>query len=175
MNPKLQRILDRLEAERSDLLQALSTLPDQRFNTHPAPGKWSISQILTHIITSERLTLLYMKKKSLGIDQLDNSGWLESLKMILLRVSQRLPFLTFKAPRIVVEHTPDALSYEETVKQWNKVRTAMREFLEVIDEKHVRKKIYKHPVAGRLDAAQALDFCGEHIRHHLPQIRKLMK
>jgi hypothetical protein len=173
MNPKLQRILDRLEAERSDLLQALSTLSDQRFNTHPSPGKWSISQILTHIITSERLTLLYMKKKSLGIDQLDNSGWLESLKMILLRVSQRLPFLTFKAPRFVVEHTPEALSYKEAVEQWNTVRTEMKEFLEAIDEKHARKKIYKHPVAGRLDAAQALEFCGEHIRHHLPQIRKM--
>jgi hypothetical protein len=175
MNPKLQRILDRVEAERSDLLEALSTLSDQRFNAHPSPGKWSISQIVTHIITSERLTLLYMKKKSLGVDQLDDSGWLESLKMILLRVSQRLPFLAFKAPRVVVEHTPEPLSYEEAVKKWNTVRTAMKEFLEGIDEKHVRKKIYKHPIAGRLDAAQALEFCGEHIRHHLPQIQRLMK
>jgi len=175
MNLKLQRILDRLEAERKDLLDELSALPDQRFNTNPSPGKWSISQILTHLITSEKLTLLYMRKKSMGINELDNSGWIESLKMILLKVSQRLPFLTYKAPPIVVEHTPEALSYAEAVEQWSKVRALLKKFLGAIEERNVRKKIYKHPVAGRLDVSQALEFCGEHIRHHLPQIKKLMK
>jgi hypothetical protein len=175
MHPKLQQILNTLEADRKRLLQELADVPDQRFNTNPVPGKWSISQILTHIITSERLTLLYMRKKSLGIDQVDNSGWIESFKMLFLEVSQRLPFLKFKAPGVVVEHTPEALSYAEVVRQWDKVREQLKKFLEGIDEKNVRKKIYKHPVVGRLDASQAIRFNGEHIRHHLPQIRKLMK
>lgn len=72
MHPKLQRILNTLETDRKHLLRELADVSDQWFNSNPLPGKWSISQILTHIITSERLTLLYMKKKSLGIDQLDN-------------------------------------------------------------------------------------------------------
>lgn len=175
MHPKLQRILNTLETDRKRLLRELADVSDQRFNTNPLPGKWSISQVLTHIITSERLTLLYMRKKSLGIDQLDNSGWIESFKMIFLEVSQRLPFLKFKAPDVVVEHTPEALSYAEVVSQWDTVREQLKKFLEGIDEKNVHKKIYKHPVVGRLDAFHAIRFCGEHIRHHLPQIRKLMK
>lgn len=164
-----------LENDRQKLLHELSVVPGLRFNSNPTPGKWSISQILTHIITSERLTLLYMRRKSLGIDQLDNSGWIESFKMLFLKVSQRLPFLKFKAPDVVVKHTPEALSYAEVVSQWDTVREQLKKFLEGIDEKNVHKKIYKHPVAGRLDASHAIRFCGEHIRHHLPQIRKLMK
>lgn len=175
MNKRLLHYYTSLENDRQKLLKELSGVPDQRFNTNPLPGKWSIGQILTHIITSERLTLLYMRKKSLGIDLVDNSGWIESFKMLFLEISQRLPFLKFKAPGVVVEHTPEALSYAEVVHQWDRVREQLKKFLEEIDEKNVRKKIYKHPVVGRLDASQAIRFCGEHIRHHLPQIRKLMK
>jgi hypothetical protein len=119
--------------------------------------------------------LRYIRKKSLGADQLADSGWIESVKMIFLRMSQRLPFLKFKAPAVLLEHTPPPLSLPEVIAQWNAVRLDLRNFLESIPEKNVRRKVFKHPVVGMLDVRQAMGFFGEHIRHHTPQIRKLMK
>jgi len=174
MHPKLQKIFDELEADRIKWLDRVSVLSDEQFTASPAPGRWSISYILTHIMTAERLSLLYMKKKSLGINELDDSGILESLKLTFLKMSQRIPALKFKAPQVVVEKTPELLSFRELVDQWTSSRKNLKTFLDSIEDKHIRKKIYKHTIVGRLDVAQALQFLLEHFRHHLPQIKRLL-
>ena len=134
-----------------------------------------ISQILTHLVASEMLSLRYIRKKSLSADQLDDSGWEESFKMVVLRITQRLPFLKFKAPAALLQHTPSPLPFTEVTVQWHAARLDLRNFLESIPEKNIRKKIFKHSVVGMLDVRQAMDFFGEHILHHTPQIRRLMK
>ncbi len=58
------------------------------------------------------MSLIYMKKKSLGVDELDDSGILEALKFRFLQASQRIPMLKFKAPKAVVEHTPTSVSFD---------------------------------------------------------------
>jgi hypothetical protein len=120
------------------------------------------------------MSLNYMKKKIQGIDKLKNSGWTESGKIVVLKISQRLPF-KYKAPKQVLENTPNTLSVDELREQWDIVRNDLQIFLNNIEEKNCRKMIYKHPVAGYLDATQALMFFREHIHHHMPQIRKQMK
>ena len=174
MHPKLQQIFDELEADRKEWLEKVSSLSDEQFNTSPAPGKWSIGYILTHIMTAERLSLLYMRKKSLGINELDDSGVVESLKSLFLKASQRIPALKFKAPTVVVEKTPESLSFAELSRQWASSRDNLKAFLSGIEYKHIRKKIYKHAIVGRLDAVQGLKFLREHFHHHLPQIKRLL-
>ena len=170
MHPRLQFYFDEIESSRSDLLDEVSMLSETDFAKQGVNGKWSVAQILTHLLTAERLSLNYMKKKSLGVDKLSNSGAYESFKIAALKISQRIP-LKYKAPRVLVEHTPPALSRDEAVSQWNVLREELRSFLEAIDVLNVRKKIYKHAIAGRLDVMQAMQFFQEHIRHHYPQIR----
>ncbi len=174
MNIKLQQLYNQLEADRKILLDQVELVPEERFNCQPLPGKWSLGEVLSHIVASEHGSTSYMKKKSLGIDLVDNSGIVESFKLGLLMVSQRLPFLKFKAPKIVLDHTPQFHSAESISTQWNEVRMDLRIFLEKIEDKNIRKKIYKHPVAGRLDVVQAITFYREHIIHHSPQIKRLL-
>jgi hypothetical protein len=172
MKNELVRLLKKAEGERHQLLEKVSTVPAQKF-FFQTEKRWSISQILTHLLISEQLSLRYMKKKSLGIEQLNNSGLIEQVKSMLLTISQRLPF-KYKAPTIVLESTPPALSLHEIVAQWSTLRTELQEFLNSIEERNIRKKIYKHPIAGRLNASQAVSFFREHIKHHLPQIKRLL-
>jgi hypothetical protein len=174
MNIKLQQLYDRLEVDRKILLAKVELVPDEKINRQPAPGKWSLGEVLSHIVASERGSTGYMKKKSLGIDQVDNSGIVESLKIGLLIASQRLPFLKFKAPKILLDHTPQLHSAETIIRQWDKARTDLKTFLEAVEDKNLRKKIYKHPIAGRLDVVQAITFYREHIIHHSPQINRLL-
>lgn len=115
-----------------------------------------------------------MKKKMLGIDQLRNSGIAGSLRFTLLQLSQRIPNLKFRAPNVVMANTPQALPMDELISQWDALRNDLKALLESIEEKNVKKAIYKHPLAGRLDAAQATTFFCEHARHHWPQIKRLM-
>ncbi len=173
MHPSFQQTFEQIEQQRANLIKRLQTLPTEVYHRSPAQGQWSISQVMTHLITAERLSLMYMKKKAQGIDQLPDAGLLASLRIMVLKVSQRFP-LKFKAPKVVVENTPPAWSFEEMVTQWDTLRQELATFLNNIEERHVHRQVYKHPLAGRLDARQAMIFFQEHIIHHQPQINRLI-
>lgn len=172
MNSELQIQFDKLEKSRLAVMQKISSLDSSKYQ-RSVNGKWSIGQILTHVITSEQLALSYMRKKSLGIDQLDNSGLFEPVKLLALKISQRLP-LKYKVPKGIEAHTPKPFVFDELSNKWSADRQALRSFLENIEEKNARKKIFKHPIAGKFNAAQGLSFMNEHLLHHLPQINRLL-
>ncbi len=174
MNSVFLSIYNELERQRAKVLEQVKNLSVEKFNHTPSVGKWSISQILTHILIAEQLSVGYMKKKALGIDRLKNSGLLETLRIELLKVSQRIPSIKYKAPRVVVANTPPAFPIAELTSRWETHHKELKVFLDGIQDKNVRKVIYKHPLAGRLDARQAMVFFREHMNHHLPQIRRLL-
>ncbi len=173
MNNYFLPLFDELVSQRIDILNHAKDLPTEKLH-FATPDKWSISQILTHIVVAEQLSVLYMKKKSLGIDQAGDSGLIASMRIGLLKISQRIPAIKFKAPKVVLEHTPPALSLIELSEKWEAHRQKLRIFLEGIEDKNKRKLIYKHVIAGRLDARQAMVFFREHANHHWPQIKRLL-
>lgn len=174
MNTTFQSIYDELEHQRIEILNQVKGLTLEKFDHKPSPQKWSISQVLTHILIAEQLSVGYMKKKALGIDQLKNSGVLESVILELLKISQRIPAIKFKAPNVVLANTPPAFPLAELTKRWEAHRADLKTFLESWGDKNIKKLVYKHPIAGRLDARQAMVFFREHINHHLPQIKRLL-
>ena len=173
MNTYFLYVFDELERQRIDILNHVKELPADKLNYAP-PGKWSINQILMHLLVAEQLSVLYMKKKSLGIDQVKNAGVTAALRSGVLKLSQRIPAIKFKAPKVVLDHTPQALPLNELTVKWETHRQKLKEFLESIEEKNKKKLIYKHVIAGRLDARQAMVFFREHINHHWPQIKRLL-
>jgi uncharacterized damage-inducible protein DinB len=174
VNPLLHIHFEKLQEVTRGLLKDVSSLSSATYHYKPGNGKWSISQILTHLLTSERMSLAYMKKKSLGIDRLENAGFIERFKFWILKISQRIP-LRYKAPKVVVQQTPAPLSYGDLVRQWEGLRTELRDFLLSIEEKNIHKKIYKHPAVGMLDVSHAIQFLAEHIHHHRPQIKSIIE
>lgn len=173
MNAYFVKIVEELEHQRQALVERVKQLTPEQFNHSPAPGKWSINHILMHIIEAEQLSISYMKKKKLGIDSLSNAGLAETLRLWLLIVSQRIP-LKYKAPKVVADNTKKASSVAEVEARWEAVRKELISFLEGIEDGDIRKVLYKHPLAGRLDTRQAMVFFREHIIHHMPQIKRLM-
>jgi len=173
MNPLLQHWYNKIETERTALLLSLRDLPREQLNEHP-PGKWSVNQILAHLITAENLSIQYLNKKILGINEAKDSGLVEELKMLLLVVSQRLP-LKFKAPKVVVDHTFKETDINKLITEWNKVRADLKSVLDCISDQHLKRKIYRHVILGMLNIQHALKFLGEHVGHHKPQIKNLLK
>ena len=174
MNNRLRVLYMQLEDDRTKLMVELSNASDDKLSLKPTKDKWSINEILTHLVTSEQLTLTYLRKKSLGIDRLKNSGVSEWIRITVLKWSQRIPVLKYRAPKHVVANTPDPVPIEELDRRWNSVRMELKQFLDAMRDEDVRKLIYKHPVAGRFDVIQCLMFMREHFHHHLPQIKRLL-
>jgi len=108
------------------------------------------------------------------MDSLQKSGFREDVKFVILKLSQRIP-LRYKAPRVVIENTPPALSYAEVVMQWETLDTEIAQFLETVAEEDIHKKIYKHPYMGMLDVIHGVQFLREHIIHHQSQIKRILR
>ncbi|MBN8576218.1 MAG: DinB family protein [Cytophagales bacterium] len=173
MNSLLKESFGRLEIQRLALLKQIEILNVDQLHQHP-PGKWSLSQVFAHLITSEQLSVQYLNKKILAIEDQPDTGITEVLKMWLLIISQRLP-LRFKAPNVVVAHTPAFKDAAEITQAWNQTRAELNDLLSRFTGQQLRRKIYKHPVAGKLNIVQTLRFFQEHIIHHTPQIKRLLK
>jgi DinB superfamily len=175
MHPQIQQIVDSLESQRETILKEFRGFNAEQFHRAPRQGKWSAAQILSHIITAERMSVAYMQKKLQGIDQASRSGILEEVKFGILKVSQRLPGLKFKAPARVVENTTLYKDLASIEAEWKTIRTDLQNLVEKIPDHHLDRMIYKHPIAGYLNVAQALKFLREHIVHHTPQLKRLLK
>jgi hypothetical protein len=172
LTTRLQYLFELLETDRIRLIEKIRGLPSEQFNS-ASPGKWSIHQILAHLVITEKLSLQYMRKKILGIHQVHDTGIIEEGKMVVLWLSQRLPF-KFKAPKIVVEQTALYSNVDQLVIEWEKDRLELKAFLEAFENHQLKKKIYKHVRAGMLNIQHALLFYREHYLHHLPQIKRLL-
>lgn len=173
MNASLEQLYKSLEEQRNGLLQSVRTISHGQLTRYPK-GKWSIAHILSHLVTSEQLSVSYLTKKIQGIDETGRTGILEELKLLTLIISQRLP-LKFRAPKVVVDNTHVFQSLPEIEQAWQKIRDDLKSLLERFEEDHLNRKVYKHPVAGKMNIKQALIFIREHTTHHTPQIKKLLK
>ncbi len=172
MNHTLAKLFKSLETQRNELVISLRGLPADRHNYH-AEGRWSINQIVAHLIAAEKISMAYLQKKIGAINEVDNTGIYEEMKIVALIVSQRLP-LKFRAPRIVVENTTQTTDILQLEKEWDSVREELRQLLEKVEDDQIKRRIYKHVRAGKLNIQHALIFFREHIIHHHPQIKRLM-
>ncbi len=174
MNQRLQQLFDRLEAQRHEVLKSVEQLSDEAFSRKPSEGKWSVSELLAHLQTSEQLSVQYLNKKILGIQQYKDTTLYHEVLMLLVKASQRLP-LKFRAPKVVVANTPSFATREQLIIQWNKTRAELKSLLEKFSDHHISKQVYRHPRAGMINIQHALIFFREHVIHHRPQINRLLK
>ena len=175
MHASFRKIFDEIETQRHALLESLATFSDEQLNKIPCPGRWSIAHILSHLITGERMSLLYVRKKMQAVKEVRDTGLWEEVKMVILKISQRLPGLKFKAPRKVVESTTLYHDLPAITREWENVRVEFKALLEKIPDEYLNRKIYRHPRAGYLNVKQGLIFFREHVIHHTPQIKRLAK
>jgi hypothetical protein len=174
MHSKLQHLFEKIESQRHRVIDLLKNLSPEQLNQKPSPEKWSASEVLSHLITAERLSIGYIKKKVLGVEKISDTGLAEEAKMALLKVSQRISGLKFKAPKYVVENTSFYSDLPTLEKEWLQTRNELKEILETIPEKYLNRKIYKHAVVGYLNIQHAVTFFGEHVTHHTPQLKRLI-
>lgn len=174
MNAALENIFEQLESQRTKTLESIKHLTDVQLNRSPSPGKWSMAQIFSHMIAAERLSLGYVQKKMLGIQALSDSGFLEEVKINVLKISQRIPGIKFRAPQRVVENTVVHQDFDTIKKEWDTVRHDWMVMLGKINNGQARKLVYRHPMVGYLNIRQCMIFFREHIIHHTPQIKRLI-
>ena len=130
---------------------------------------WSNLQAGWHLIKSERQTLEYIRKKIQAGTGLSRAGLKAKLRHFVLVTSLKSP-IKFRAPVSSI-HPPDEANSKETIAEWRKTRLLWGDFLKEFPAELAGHEIFRHPLAGRINLYQTLDFLQQHFKHHLRQLR----
>ncbi|MBL0047441.1 MAG: DinB family protein [Bacteroidetes bacterium] len=171
MNSSLQKQFDALEKQRLQLLREVSDCPIELLNKNPQADKWSINQIIQHLILAEELSQKSIKAKLLT-GKFESAGMMTHVRTLLLKVFLRSS-VKFKAP-VAVSKIPENLALEELYQKWEQSRRQLNELLESIPQSMLNKYIFKHPVAGKMNLHGGLAFMQEHVRRHAQQIKRII-
>ncbi len=157
-----------LEQMRVLILQEIDAGSTDQRNRRPAPGTWSALQVLDHVISSEEMTLSYIRKKTQNPSAVTGAGLGSAIRSLLLKIALRSR-LKFKAPPRAATF-PETQDLELLRSRWTAAREQWRAFIESCPEDLARMAIFRHPIAGRINLEQTLAFMQDHLGHHHRQI-----
>lgn len=172
MHATLARRFDRLEAARARVLDTLAGREPFALNRAPAPGKWSALQVLEHVVTSEALTLGYIRKKMQAGTALPRAGVTSRLRLLALEATLASP-LRFRAPAAVAGVSP-AIDPAALRARWDGVRGEWRGLLEAFPAELLDRLVFRHPRAGRMSLEHAVGTLEAHLAHHVPQVERAL-
>lgn len=161
-----------MEEAKNAIFRTLLKYDEEFLNRSPSEGKWSIIQILYHTIDVETQTLNYIKKKTLSPDKLEKAGIKEKLKSKILNFYLKAP-MKWKAPAILNE-TPEKESLKNIQKSFDDIRSSWANFIREMPEDWADKKVFRHPISGRLDMYMTLEFLELHTKRHFGQIQTII-
>ena len=168
----VQKHFDKLEAQRKQILDDVRALRPEQQTYRPEPTAWSILEVFDHLMMIEINSLRYMLKKIQGVDDIEKADVFAGFRSSALSFFLKLP-IKYKAPPTAEIVRRDFYEFEEMEKEWNEVRTQWSEFLDHFDSPTAEKLIFKHPMMGKLNIIQAIDFIHDHFEHHIRQIERI--
>lgn len=169
MKQILQDKLSRLDSEREAMYQSVEELSEADLH-NPIYG-WSIIQVFSHLNDAEIGTVQYMLRKMQAGDKMPEYAFGNQLRLALSKALLQSN-LKWKAPK-PVSNPEGEYSLDEMKQLWQETREDTRKYVEQYPEKYLKKAVFKHPFAGRLDLAGAIDSLTFHQRHHKHQIKRI--
>lgn len=162
---------NRLENQREKLVNSYDSLNAKQLQFNPGPDEWNLLQVMQHLVTAEKQSLIYIQRKVARHENVPKAGLDSTIRHALLKIALILP-IKFKAPKIaeVKEDYPD---FESINSDWNSIRVEMKNLIENSDDNILAKALYRHPRAGMLNIRQAFQFMETHISHHQKQIQRI--
>lgn len=172
MNEQLLRQYQGIQKIKTDLLNKIKTVDEEQLNRKPSDGSWSLGQVYYHCYLAEYGTIKTIEKNLKENKVKLESQFLDTWRNRLLLLVLQSP-IKFKAPK-VVSKVPDKITYKEIEDYFTSSTAAFQTILAQLPEDILNKRIFKHPIAGLFNIEQTLNFVGEHYKHHIMQIDRML-
>ncbi|MFK9092554.1 DinB family protein [Bacillus salipaludis] len=156
-------VLNTLFTVRKELLIEVDALSDEQLNKKPSADKWSVSQVIRHLISMDEMILPSLKK---AVQQESTKTLEKNLDFVLDR--------TKKVISPLPEPSAEIISKKELLKNLTHARTPLLEYIhEIIDESVIEDKSMIHPLFGPMSIIQMIEFIGLHEKRHIEQIKEI--
>jgi len=176
MNHRLHLKFEQLELATERLLASAEALgPDSA--SAPAPGHWSATQVVHHLLFIEGNIIQYIQKELHADEQLPNVGLFTRLRSRFVRLMLRVPGFKYQAPRGVATLT-DAGNLPELTelrRTWQASRRQLERLLNEFPGRQLNQAIFPHPRSGRINIYQVMEFLLDHLLHHQQQLGRITK
>ncbi len=171
MTTRIDRQIRSLDIRRNALLDELAPLDLAVLGRRPAAGKWSILEIVEHLVLSEREVCRFPGAA-------ERAEGPERPRRLKHRLAYLVVFLVLRF-RIRVK-APSARmlpqgewSLADSRREWDENLNQLRAFASGLDRKALGRAVFKHPAAGPITLSQALTLGLLHVEDHARQIERL--
>ena len=172
MNAKIEKQFLQLEKDRHDLFNDLKNYSDDVINKKPSPEKWSVAEVIAHLITAEEMSLKYLSKKVQNTAIEKPESLKNKYRWLLVQIVFTFN-IKFKAPEIV----EPKMGYQSLISletKWSNVRNQTLQALQKLSDEEVNKTLWKHALAGKMNLHHMVQFFGVHYNRHKKQIDRTL-
>jgi uncharacterized damage-inducible protein DinB len=173
VHPRIQELIDHIASHRRDVYAAVATVPEQLRDQRPAPGRWSVAEVLEHLSLIERRVAALLsaqvtaaRANNVGPD-VETSSVVASFSNIE-RVTDRTNKIDSPEP---VEPT-GTLDAQASAHALAESRAVMLTALQHADGVALGELVQLHPVLGPLNMYHWIVALGLHDARHAAQIRE---
>lgn len=164
---ELLALLDRAEAETLEM--ALST-PVDRWNTQPAEGRWSVGDVVQHLVLAERGLLAKVRKMAQGTAHAD---WRNLDVPSVAALTELISDRSKKAQAPEGFHPKETWSREQAIQAFLTTRQQTRTYVLETDDP-LETVVAPSPFGSDLTATRFLAVIGAHNLRHNGQIREVL-
>lgn len=171
MLPLMQRRFDELERVRLRVLAELDPLSSRQLRTRPGEGKWCLEEVVEHLVMAEREVLLQPR------DPLAKPAGKPGIRaQLMFGVVLLVLQLNIPVPVPSVEMLPTGRkSLPELIQEWAHQRACLERFLKHVTVETMLWQVFFHPIAGRINAPQALRLAQFHMLYHARQLTEIIE
>ena len=168
---RLDKRLQAFNEKRRALLDEMGALDPATLVARPLAGKWSMLEIIEHLVLAERAVLQGLPELSQLREQERRlkHRFSYAIVMVVLRCS-----IPVRVPSPAMIPQGDR-SLGELRRLWDESQEWLRAYIDRLDRRGFRRAVFEHPVAGPLSVKQALHMGQVHLDTHIRQIRKLQR
>ncbi len=171
MKSELRAKIDEFGKKKQVLLEKVATLSHETLNARPIEGKWSILEIVEHLVNAEKDVLQGLPEysKLVGKAQSYKNGLTYRAVLFVLKFG-----IPVKAPSEKMLPVGD-VSLAQICKRWDQSQKWFKEYIEGLDEEGLKRAVFFHPVAGPVNPEQAVIMSIAHIDTHTRQIKRRLE
>jgi len=163
---ELEEIIQKLHETRNELLGILRRLDRNQINQRKDPYSWSVGQIGQHLIKTEEIYVVAIKRglKSNGNPKIES----KSLDLLLDRSKKLM------APDIV-KPTDELFEVDEIIEKLNQSRQKLEETLSALEDRSLlTQRHFAHPVFKEMLLIDWVRSLYLHEQRHIRQIEEII-
>jgi hypothetical protein len=165
----LNKRLQMIDRRRLALLDEVEALDVRLLVARPRPDKWSIREIIEHLVLAERDILKNLPDASQlhARERTPVNHLLYGVVIFVLRFGIPVP-----VPAASMLPSGNR-SLNELRRMWDETHEWLKTYVSGLDREGLRRAVFRHPVAGPLTARHAVHMLAVHLHTHTRQIRRL--